>query len=108
MPSKFDKIKLNEYQDRRIKLVKADKERIKDLYATGGYSLNQLARKYNVSKKTILLTVNPESKKKNDDYIKEHWKQYYDKERSAIAARNLRAYKKELFQKGMLSLENAN
>ena len=40
MPNLVDKIKLNEKQDRRVKLLTEDKEKIRELYATGKYSLN--------------------------------------------------------------------
>ena len=49
---------------------------IRKKYSTGLFSLMDLAKEYNVSKKSILLIVNPESKKKNDDHIKSHWKDY--------------------------------
>jgi len=43
---------------------------------------------------TVLLTVNPESKRKNDERIKDHWRDYTPtkEERNAIA-RDHRAYK---------------
>ena len=69
---KVDKMKLAPEQDRRRKLTDEQKEQIKDLYKTGEYSLNQLAQEYGVSKKLILLIVNPESKAKNDARIKAH------------------------------------
>lgn len=76
MPTIVDKIKLPQQHDRRVKLLDDDKELIKQLYATGQHSLNSLAKQFNVCKKTILLIVNTNSKKKNDDYIKAHWKEY--------------------------------
>lgn len=72
MPEKVDKMKLSQEQDRRVKLTTEQKEEIKKKYAKGGYSLNSLAQEYNVSKKTILLIVNPSSKEKNDARIKAH------------------------------------
>lgn len=70
------------------------KDEIKHKYSTGLYSLNGLAKEYNVSKKTVLLIVNPESKRKNDERIKEHWRDYVPtkEERNAIM-REHRAYK---------------
>ncbi len=62
MPYKSEKIKLPESLDRRRKLSNEQKEKIKHKYATGSYSLQKLANEYMVSKKTILLIVNPESK----------------------------------------------
>lgn len=62
-----------------------------------------LAKEYNVSKKSILLIVNPESKKKNVDHIKSHWKDYKPslEERNKIMKEH-RHYKQELYLKGKL------
>lgn len=98
---KIDKIKLTEQQDRRRKLTQEQKQDIYNLYHNvGGYSLNNLAKKYNVSKKSILLIVNKESKLKNDLRIKNNWKKYYNKEKHNIAVKNTRKYKNELIEKG--------
>ena len=98
MPFKLDKIKLTEKYDRRIKLTKHDKKEIREQYATGNFSLNDLAKIYEVSKKTILLTVNKESKEKNDLRIKENWKKYQkSKEKRTEAMRNTRNYKRKLY-----------
>lgn len=98
---KLDKIKLTEQQDRRKKLSQNDKIEIDNLYHNvGGYSLNDLAKKYNVSKKSILLIVNKESKLKNDLRIKNNWKKYYNKEKHNLAVKNTRKYKNELIEKG--------
>lgn len=103
MPSKIDKIRLSETQDRRIKLTSKDKEEIVNLYNTGEYSLNKLAKKYNVSKKLILLTVNPVTREKNKIHAKENWKKYQrDKETRTETARKTREYKRELYIKGEL------
>ncbi len=103
MPWKFEKIKLSETQDRRRKLSNEQKNEIKDLYGTGRFSLNDLAKRFEVSKKTILLTVNPESKRKNDEYLKKHWKDFQqDKEERLKASKKTRHYKRELYIKGEL------
>lgn len=103
MPNKSDFIPLPANLDRRRKLSDEQKEEIRHKYATGFYSLNQLAKEYNVSKKTILLIVNPDSKRKNDERIKEHWRDYAPtkEERNAIM-REHRQYKAELYKKGLL------
>lgn len=97
-----DKIKLAPEQDRRRKLTDEDKEEIRRLYATGFHSLNSLAKQFGVSKKLILITVNPESRAKNDERIKNHWKDYYDTQEHTSAVRDTRAYKKDLLDKGEL------
>lgn len=75
------------------------KDEIKHKYSTGLYSLNGLAKEYNVSKKTVLLIVNPESKRKNDERIKDHWRDYAPtkEERNAIA-REHRSYKHKVLE----------
>ena len=76
MPYKAEKIKLPEQFDRRRKLTDEQKQEIVNKYSTGFYSMNDLAKEYSVSKKTILLTVNPKSKQKSDQRIKDHWREY--------------------------------
>lgn len=103
MPSKIDKLRLSETQDRRIKLTSKDKEEIIKLYDTGLYSLRVLAEKYNVSKKLILLTVNPIAREKSENHIRNNWKKYQqDKETRTEYARKTREYKRELYNKGEL------
>ena len=68
-------VKLVGLQDRRRKLTdeqKAEIIRLRD----EGWSLMKLAKEFEVSKKSILLIVNPESKAKNDKYIKDHWREF--------------------------------
>lgn len=103
MPYKSEKIKLKETQDRRKKLTTEQRKEIKELYSTGCYSLNDLAKRFNVSKKTILLIVNKDSEEKARQYRKEHWKEWQRKgEEHAEAIRNTRKYKQSLYLKGEL------
>lgn len=99
MPYKVEKMKLPPELDRRRKISDEQKEEIKHKYSTGLYSYNQLAKEYGVSKKLILITVNPESKRKNDTRIKEHWRDYRpDKAEWAAIMREHRAYKKRVLK----------
>lgn len=103
MPYKSEKIKLNELQDRRKKLTSEQREEIKKLYKTGLYSLNGLAKRFNVSKKTVLLIVNEESATKAKQYRKEHWKDWQRVgEEHNEAIKNTRKYKQSLYLKGEL------
>ena len=103
MPYKSEKIKLTEAQDRRKKLTSEQRKEIEDLYGTGCYSLNGLAKKYNVSKKTILLIVNKESAERAKQYRKEHWMDFKStKEEHREAIKKTRHYKQELYLKGEL------
>lgn len=107
MPYKSEKIRLNDKQDRRKKLTGEERKEIRELYNTGGYSLNNLAKMYDVSKKTILLIVNDESAEKARQYRKEHWHEWKrtgDERNKAM--KNTRKYKQELYLKGELKEEN--
>lgn len=106
MPYKSEKIKLKGLQDRRKRLTDEQRERIKELYGTGLYSLNDLAKKYSVSKKTILLIVNKDSAEKAKQYRKEHWKDWQRKgEEHNKAIANTRKYKQSLYKSGKLKDE---
>ena len=103
MPYKSEKIKLKDTQDRRKKLTDEQRKEIKELYGTGSYSLNGLAKQYGVSKKTILLIVNENSAEVAKQYRKEHWKEWQRKgEEHNRAIRNTRKYKQNLYLKGEL------
>lgn len=99
MPYKAEKKRLPPELDRRRKSSDEQKDEIVHKYSTGLYSLNGLAKEYNVSKKTVLLIVNPESKRKNDNRIKDHWRDYVPskEERNAIM-REHRAYKHKVLK----------
>lgn len=107
MPYKSEKIKLKGLQDRRKKLTDEQREEIKGLYETGCYSLNNLAKRFNVSKKTILLIVNKESEEKARQYRKDHWKEWQRTgEEHNKAIMNTRKYKHELYVEGKLKEED--
>lgn len=95
-------IKLVGFQDRRRKLTdeqKAEIVRLRD----EGWSLMKLAKQFEVSKKLILLIVNPESKAKNDKYIKDTWREFQQtKEERNEAIKKTRHHRQELFLKGEL------
>lgn len=95
-------IKLVGLQDRRRKLTdeqKAEIIRLRD----EGWSLMKLAKEFEVSKKLILLIVNPESKTKNNKYIKDNWREFQQtREERNEAIKKTRRYKQELFLKGEL------
>ena len=107
MPYKSEKLKLSGMQDRRKRLTDEQRKRIDDLYGTGAYSLNDLAKKFGVSKKTILLIVNKDSAEKAKQYRKDHWKDWQrtGKERNE-AVQNYRKYKQQLYKEGLLKEED--
>ena len=107
VPYKSEKIKLQGLQDRRRKLTDEQKVEIKDLYSSGNFSLNKLAKQYEVSKKTILLIVNHESKAKNDAYIKEHWREFQEPtEKRNKSIMKTRKYKHQLYLNNELKEDN--
>ena len=106
MPYKSEKIKLKGLQDRRKKLTDEQREEIKKLYGTGRYSLNGLAKRFEVSKKTILLIVNSDSAEKAKQYRKENWKEWKGtKEEHREAIKKTRHYKHQLYKDGKLKDE---
>lgn len=107
MPYKSEKIKLQGLQDRRKKLTDEKRKEIKKLYETGCYSLNNLAKMFEVSKKTVLLIVNKDSAEKARQYRKDHWKEWQRHgEEHNNAIKNTRRYKQSLMLKGELKDNN--
>lgn len=103
MPYKSEKIKLQGLQDRRKRLTDEQRAEIRKLYETGLYSLNDLAKKFGCSKKTVLLIVNKESAAKAKQYRKEHWKEWQRKgQEHNEAIKKTRHYKHKLYVDGKL------
>lgn len=106
MPYKAEKIKLKGLQDRRKKLTDGQREEIRQLYGTGCYSLNGLAKKFDVSKKTVLLIVNENSAERAKQYRKENWREWQGtKEEHREAIKKTRHYKHQLYKDGKLKDE---
>ena len=103
MPYKSEKIKLRGLQDRRKRLTEEQRNEIRKLYRSGFYSLNDLAKRFNVSKKTILLIVNKDSAERAKQYRKEHWKEWQRKGKEHNKAiMNTRKDKQKLYKDGKL------
>ena len=108
MPYKFEKEKkvlAKPELDKRRKLTDDDKEDIRNEYKTGLISINGLARKYNVSKRTIQFTLFPERLERNNELFKERQKdgRYYDKEKHREYMKRYRQRKKKLDDLGLLA-----
>ena len=109
MPYKSEKIKLKGMQDRRKRLTDEQREEIKRLYGTACYSLNDLAKRFDVSKKTILLIVNENSAEKAKQYRKEYWREWQRTgEEWNETVRKYRRYKQSLYKEGKLKEEENN
>lgn len=108
MPYKFEKIAINNPKlDKRCKLTADDKKSIVKDYETGLISISGLARKYNVSKRTIQFTLFPERKEKAKKQFAERQRdgRYYDKDKHREYMKAHRNHKKELYEKGLLNDE---
>lgn len=97
----IDKLKLPKHLDRRRKLTDKEKKHIKDLYFFEYKSIREIAREYDkkCSRRLIQFILFPERDKKLKEIIKEtkgHLK-YYDRKKQSEAIKNLRAYKRKVF-----------
>lgn len=109
MPYKSEKMRLSFDQDRRRKLTENQRQQIRDMYATGMYSLQELADRFPCSKKTVLLIVNPESAAKARQYTADHWKEHQrPKEVRNATQRATRRYKQELYKAGELTADTVS
>jgi predicted DNA-binding protein (UPF0251 family) len=106
MPYKFEKIPINNPEhDRRVKLTDDDRENIREEYATGSISQNNLAKKYGVSKRLVQFILNPEKQEISKQQFAERQKdgRYYDREKHNEQMKKHRNHKKELYEKGLLN-----
>ncbi len=107
MPWISEKIKLPEEYDRRCKLTAEQREQIKELYATGLYSLRQLGREYGVDKSYISLLVNPDRAAKVKAIRKANAERYkVSREERNRIAREYRRRKQQLYLEGKIGKEN--
>lgn len=99
MPVIVDKLKLPKGRDRRVKLSPGKKAEIKAEYKPFIVSLNFLAKKHGVSKKTIFYIIHPEVQKKDAEDYRERRKdgRYYNRETHTKAIKSLRTYKRKIF-----------
>lgn len=105
MPFNLDKINLTPKYDRRVKLTPEDKEQIRRLYAQGGFSMRQLAGKFQVSKRLIQFVIYPERLAKLHAQVKleKRWLKYYDREKHNNSVKSLRRYKRELINTNQIA-----
>lgn len=99
MPYKHNTKLIPEKYDKRVKLSSEDKKLICRLYLTGKYSQRKLAKQFNVSRRTIQFTLNPNKRRANyqNRVANGGSKQYYNKEEHTKAMRKHRQYKQELY-----------
>ena len=104
MPSIVDKYTVPESHDKRVKLTKDDKEFIRQLYKEGLYSQRELAREFNVSRRSIVFAIYPERREQNYQTRVDRGgsKQYYDKDKNTVYMREHRAFKKKLLDEKII------
>ena len=106
MPYKSQKIPIaNTEFDRRKKLTDDQREYIRWLREEEQLSYNALARRFGVSKRTIIFVCNPESYEKARDHSKRrHREGRYKptKEEWAETMREHRRYKEKLHKEGLI------
>lgn len=99
MPSPFDSIKLTRAQDRRAKTTDEQVTEIRNLY-TKGMTQKAIAVMFNISQSTVSYIVSEKAK----EHLREYRKINKPKKRSKVEAaqysRELRKYKKEIFENG--------
>ncbi len=104
MPHKFEKEKNNlpKDKDRRVKLTDTQRDEIRVLGSV--CSQRELAKKFDVSRRTIQFILDPSKLEENLKRRKERGgsKIYYDKDKNTVYMRNHRQYKKSI-----LNEENA-
>jgi transposase len=106
MPYISEKKKMPTRLKKSAKLTPEDKEEIRYRYLKiGGVSQRELAKEYNVSRRSIQFAIYPEKQKENYQKRVDRGgsKQYYDKEKNTEAVRRSRQRKHQLFKEGKIS-----
>lgn len=107
MPRISDKLSINNPTlDRRFKLTEKARENIRELYFDKSYTIRGIAKLYAkiCSRRTIQFVLFPNRVEVVKARAKElkRWKKYNKKEIHTPAMRKHRAYKKELYEKGLI------
>ena len=90
--------------NRRIKLLPEQKEEIYSLFhGKIQTNINQLARDFNVSPRTIRFVIYPEELIRNKKLAKQRPKRKHDSEYNRAAMQKTIDYKKQLIQEGKLT-----
>jgi hypothetical protein len=98
MPAIVDKLTIKcDFLDKRVKLLPCQRERMRWMWENG-MSQNQLAKKYNVSKRLIQFCIHPDkAEQARADFLKRQADgRYYNKERHTEHMRAHRQHKREV------------
>jgi DNA invertase Pin-like site-specific DNA recombinase len=88
--------------DRRRKLDEETKELIREEYLSIGVSQRTLAKKYGISKTSVLIIVNPEYAERQRVYNKEYAKDHYCKDKYNSYNKATQRYKRQLRLEGKI------
>ena len=108
MPYQFEQpnahFKIRKEHDRRVKLTDDDKFDIKWLFEKENFTIHNLARFFNVDKRTIQFILYPERQEISKQHRKERGgsKIYYKRKQHTKQMKTHRHWKKELFDKNLL------
>ena len=105
MPYKHKEYLIPTKLKKNVKLTVEQKKEIFYLYnIVKKYSQRELAKKYNVSRRTITFCIDPEKQKRNLEMRKKRGgsKIYYNKNKNTIAMKKHRQYKQELYLQNKL------
>jgi hypothetical protein len=109
MPYKCQKIKIEGTKnDTRIKVTPEMKEDI--LQEKGKLSQRKTARKYGISRRTVIFIWYPERLERNKELHKERRKdgRYYDRKKNTLAQRKHRRRKQKLYVEGVIKFRGNN
>lgn len=105
MPYIHTRLKIDESNDKRVKLTSSQKEEIYNLYNLyGAYSQRELAKMYGVSRRLITFIIDPDKQKANYKARVANGgsKQYYNKDKHTRAMQTHRKHKQRLYLCGKL------
>jgi len=92
----WEKIHIPRELDKRVKLQEEARVKIVSL-RVDGLSYDKIANQFKVSKRTIQRIIDPEKYK-----VKKVWKRHPDSDMNRLNQMDHRAYKKSLFEKGLI------
>ena len=99
MPCRVDKMRLNREQDRRAKFTDEQVNKMRELYLQG-YTQKEIAKMFETRQSTICYIVSDKAHRHLVEYRQDNPPKRRTKEEARTYMRDLRNYKKNLFEKG--------
>lgn len=97
MQCKYEKLKLTRAQDRRAKATDEQVREMRELYENG-MTQREIAQKYGLGRSTVCYIVSDRARENLAKYMKIHPRRRRTKKEAAEYMRELRSYKKSLYQ----------